>query len=475
MLNHLFGREQEIRRLQNCLKEERAQLVILYGRRRVGKTFLVDETFSGRFDFKLTGAYKEKKEVQLQHFTEELSLQTGTDIPTPKDWTSAFYLLRRYLSALPKSEKHIVFFDEMPWLDTQRSGFLAAFEYFWNSFGCALHNLVCIVSGSASTWMLKNIAQNQGGLFNRQTCTIYLRPFTLKETEAYLKFRGIEWSRYDITECYMIMGGIPHYLSLLEPERSLSDNIDNLFFRKRAELWNEFQLLYRTLFNNSAQYIQIVEALSKKRIGLTRNEIIEATGLQDNGALTEMLQNLVLSDFVRASARFGQKNNVYYQLCDYYSMFYFRFIQNRPGRDEHYWIHSYGSPSKNAWAGLTFEMVCRDHISQIKSKIGIAAVLTEESAWSVKASKEEAGAQIDLVIDRKDHTVNLCEIKYSEKAFAIDKDYDQDLRNKRETFREKTKTNKTLQLVMISTYGLRQNQYASLISAQVTMDDLFAL
>ena len=322
--------------------------------------------------------------------------------------------------------------------------------------------------------MVNNIAQNKGGLFNRQTCSIDLRPFTLQETEHYLQTRNIEWSRYDIAECYMIMGGIPYYLSLLEPERSLSDNIDNSFFRKRSELWNEFQQLYRTLFSNSEQYMQIVEALSKRRIGLTRSEIIRATGLPDNGSFTEKLKDLIASDFVRVSSQFGRKNEAFYQLKDYYTLFYFHFIQNRNGRDEHFWTHSIGSSTRYNWVGLAFERICKDHIQQIKQKIGISAVLTEEASWLWKGNEETSGAQIDLVIDRRDHVVNLCEIKYSEIEYVIDKEYDQTLRTKRDIFRQVTETKKTLQFILITTYGLKQNKYSGIASGQVTLDDLFA-
>lgn len=472
--NAITGRKQEIHRLDRCLQETNAQLVILYGRRRVGKTFLINEYFEGRFDFKITGAYQEKKDVQLRNFAEELSDQIRQEVTVPKDWTEAFRMLRRYLTELPKEDKHVVFFDEMPWLDTPRSGFLPAFEHFWNDFGCALHNLIFIVCGSAASWMTRNIAQNKGGLFARQTCSIYLQSFSLRETEEYLLSRGIEWSRYDITECYMILGGIPYYLSLIDPSKSLVDNIDNLFFRKRAALWNEFGQLYRTLFENSSHYIKIVEALSTKRRGLTRSELIQATGFQDNGMLSRMLSDLVNSDFVRSYPFYGKKKKENcYQLRDYYSLFYFKFIRDLPVRDEHFWSHSYGSAAKLAWAGLTFEQVCKDHINQIKRRLGISGVLSEESSWYTKGEADHDGAQIDLLIDRRDHVIDICEIKYSDKEYLIDKRYDLSLRNKREVFRRTTENRKTLQIVMITTFGVKENKYSNIMSDQVILDDLF--
>ena len=472
---NLIARDEEIHRLERCLNETNAQLIILYGRRRIGKTYLINEFFDGRFDFKITGAFRESREVQLRNFAEELSSHLRKKVDTPQDWISAFRMLREYLAELPKDEKHIVFFDEMPWLDTQRSGFLAAFEHFWNDYGCSLHHLVFIVCGSATSWMIRNIAENKGGLFNRQTCSIFLRPFTLKETEQYLNARGIRWSRYDTAECYMAVGGIPFYLSLLVPEKTLHDNIDNLFFRKRAELWDEFNHLYRTLFSSSEQHILIAEAISTKRMGLTRSEISKKTGIPENGDLTKMLENLISSDFVRAYSFFGKKKaDTLYQLRDYYSWFYFRFIKDCPGRDEHFWSHSYGSPAKYAWAGFTFEQVCKDHIPQIKQKLGIAGVLAEESSWFAKETEEYRGAQIDLLIDRNDHVINLCEIKFSTDEFAVDKEYDQSMRRKISTFVNATKTKKTIQTTMITTYGLKRNMYSSVINSQVVLDDLFS-
>ena len=252
-LNRIIGRQAECERLEKCLKADQAQLVIICGRRRVGKTFLINQFFDGRFDFKLTGAYAEPKETQLRYFAAELNRQSGKDNPVPKDWIEAFELLRGHLSLLPETEKHVVFLDEMPWMDTQRSGFLSAFEWFWNDWGCTQDNLIIVVCGSATSWMVEKIAENKGGLFNRQTCRLYLQPFTLKETELYLKSREIDWSRRDIAETYMIMGGIPYYLSLIDSELAFNANIDNMFFRKRAELWDEFEHLYQTLFSNSEQ------------------------------------------------------------------------------------------------------------------------------------------------------------------------------------------------------------------------------
>ncbi len=458
------------------MESDTAQLIVVYGRRRVGKTFLINEFFSNDFAFKLTGTYGQDKSIQLQNFVNELNRKTKNKQKVPSDWYQAFELMRDYLRTLSEEKKQIVFFDEMPWLDNQKSEFLPAFEWFWNDWLSTRHNLVFIVCGSATSWMDEKIANNKGGLFNRHTCRIYLEPFKLWEVEEYLKKRKINWSKYDIARCYMIMGGIPYYLSLLDRRFSLAQNVDNLFFRSDGELWDEFNHLYKTLFSNSDSYIRIVESLNKKKNGLTRNEIIQKTGLPSNGYLSKMLNNLVLSGFVRAYEKYGRKKkDVIYQLSDYYTAFYFRFIKDHHGKDEHYWSNSGENASIKNWEGLTFEQVCKDHIPQIKHKLGISGVLTECSSWAVKASGDKviSGAQIDLLIDRKDMVVCLCEIKFSIKEFEITKDYDLKLRDKIGTFSEVTKCRKTIQLIMITTYGVKKNMYSGVINNQVILDDLF--
>ena len=260
-IENLIGREEECKRLAECLSENKAQLVVIYGRRRIGKTYLIEEFFDGEFAFRMTGEYNAPRAMQLRNFANELSLQTNTMGGVPKDWKEAFWELRKYLSELPLDRKQVVFFDELPWMDTPNSHFLAEFEYFWNSWGSCRKNLVLIVCGSAASWLIDHIENNKGGLFNRLTCRIFLKPFNLYQTEKYLISKNINWLRREICECYMIMGGIPYYLSLLRHELSYTENIDHMFFRKRAELWDEFRHLYQTLFSNSESYVKIVEAL----------------------------------------------------------------------------------------------------------------------------------------------------------------------------------------------------------------------
>ena len=474
--NSIIGRNEECERLSRCLRSNSAQLVVVYGRRRVGKTYLINEFFENTFAFKLTGVYGQKRKEQLQNFTAELNRRSEKKYTIPKDWIEAFNYLREYMDGLDANNKQVVFLDELPWLDGKKSGFLSAFEYFWNDYASTKHNFIFVLCGSATSWMDEKITKNKGGLFNRQTCRLYLEPFSLHEVEEFLTSKEIYWSKYEIAECYMIMGGIPYYLNLLDSEESLHQNIDRLFFKKKGELWDEFEHLYNTLFTNSEYYVAVVEALSEKKGGLTRGEICDRVGISKGGDISKILKNLSLSGFVAVCDFYGRKKKEsLYQLSDYFTLFYFKYIRGHYGKDEHFWSNSVDNASRKAWEGLTFERICKDHIKQIKSKLGISGVLSEEASWFVKSDDEKCitGAQIDLLIDRRDHVVSLCEMKYSLSEFDIDKAYDANLRNKISTFTKVTSCKKTIQLVMITTFGVKRNKYSGLVGTQVLLDDLF--
>lgn len=474
--NKIVGRNEECKRLDSCLKADTAQLIIVYGRRRVGKTFLINQYFDNQFALKVTGIYGQAKEVQISNFMASLNEMSKKQYGEAQNWFEAFRYLKDYTKTLPKKKKQILFLDEMPWMDNKKSDFLSAFEWFWNDHASTVDNLVIIVCGSATSWMDEKIANNKGGLFNRQTCRLYLKPFKLYEVEKYLQAKGINWSRYDISECYMIMGGIPYYLSLLDNSISYKQNIDKLFFSPNGELWDEFDHLYQTLFTNSGDYIKVVSALSEKIGGLTRLEIIEKSKLPSGGELSKILDNLILSGFVRVSNFYNKKKkDALYQLADYYTLFYFRYIHKNHGKDEHFWSNAIDHPARKVWAGLTFEQICKDHIGQIKQKLGISGVLSQESAWFTVGEDDKgiSGAQIDLLIDRRDRVVSICEMKYSVNEFIIDKKYDMNLRNKVESFRKATNCKKSIQLVMVTSYGLKEGKYNSFVNAQVTLDDLY--
>lgn len=470
--NLFIGRDYEIRQLEKYRDSKESEFVIVYGRRRVGKTFLVKEFFDDQYDFKVTGLYKKPRKMQLKNFYLALMEYGATIRKIPQDWLEAFSELKKLIRGIKEERKKIIFIDELPWLDNRQSDFLAAFESFWNDWGAQQDDLMMVVCGSATTWITNKLLSDKGGLFNRAARRLYLMPFTLNETEQYLVSRGIHWNRQDVVECYMALGGIPYYLKLLDNDLSLFENIDTLFFKQRGPLWDEFDHLYETLFGSSAGYLKIIEALSAKKEGLTRQDLIRDYYIQDNGLLTEMLDNLKNSQFVRAYNTFGyNEKNIVYQLCDYFTLFYLRFLKGKQNPDPRFWSHFMDNPAKYSWSGQTFEQVCKDHISQIKKSAGMDIMLTEISSW--RGESESGKAQIDLVIDRRDRTINLCEIKYTSDEYAITGEYEEKLRKKIRVFREATGTRKALQLMMITTYGVKRNAHSSLVQVQLKMDDLF--
>lgn len=476
--NKLIGRKNEREQFDDIYATKKPALVAVYGRRRVGKTFLVRQHFNNNFDFSFTGNYQMSRQGQLSLFNQELCRFSGQDYPLVKDWFSAFEQLRQYLSSLD-NERLVLFFDELPWMETPKSNFIQAFSYFWNTWASTRQGLKLFVCGSSTTWMMENLIGDKGGLYGRVTHTIYLAPFTLGETEAYLHANGIRWNRYQMLETYMIMGGIPFYLEMLKPKLTFDQNIDNLFFAANAPLRMEYGFLFRSLFNDAQLYRQVVETIAKHSQGMTRQQIKEELGMADGGALTVVLENLVRCDFLRRYAAFGKsERNALYQLTDLFSLFHLRFVAANNGQDAQFWSNMRENPSRVAWRGYAFEQVCLHHIPQIKEAIGIKAVLSNVCSWSCPTFTDKdgnpwQGTQIDLLIDRRDQVINICEMKYANDVYIIDKDYEERLRRRLSTFQHLTRTRKALHLTFITTYGLSQNTHSGNVQTEVTMGDLF--
>lgn len=472
MKTKIVGRQKEQKELMEYIASDSSEFIAIYGRRRVGKTFLVRELLGDAFAFYVTGMNNVTMPEQLLNFNLALRKSSGREWTTPANWLLAFDQLVSYLESLPQGKK-IIFMDELPWMDTHKSGFVSALEHFWNAWASARRDIKLIVCGSATSWMIDKLINNHGGLHNRLTHSMLLEPFTLQECELYFRSKGISYSRHEIAECYMVMGGIPFYLNQIKKGLSIAQNIDRLFFEKTAVLGNEFDNLYRALFKCSEKYVKIVEALALKGKGLNRLELIKQSGLANNGGLTTMLKELEACGFIRRYEPFGkQKKDTLYQLVDFYTLFYFKFILKNRYKDEHFWSTSQESPTHRAWSGYAFEMLCLCHIRQIKKALGISGVQSLVSSW--RSSSSEEGAQIDLVIDRKDQTVNLCEMKYSIAEFMIDKKSDAVLRNKLAAFLAETKTRKSIQLTFVTTYGVKPNAYSSRVQSEVLLEDLFA-
>lgn len=471
----IIGRKKEIKQLDRVKSSNKSEFVALYGRRRVGKTYLVREYFEYQFDFHLTGLANANTFQQLTNFRASFRRQSNLPImpTTPPNWFEAFQLLIDHLESIQHPQKKVIFLDELPWLGTSHSDFMMALEHFWNSWATNRKDIILITCGSAASWMINHLINNHGGLHNRVTERIKIHPFNLKETEDLLKSKNNVLDRYQILQLYMVMGGIPYYLDAISPDKSAPQNIQELCFRKDALLHSEFKNLFSSLFKNATKHEQVISALAKKTIGLTRKEIIQATQLPSGGTLTRLLGELEESGFITRYNFFEKKatDNIY-RLSDFYSMFYFKFIKNNTHYQDEIWATAVDHPSQRAWAGFAFEQVCLAHIPQIKKALGIAGMVSYSSSWKSKRSKN--GAQIDIVIDRRDQVVNLCEIKYSINPFTINKSYADQLRNKLAVFKNETKTKKSLFLTMITTFGLTQNKHASsLIQNEITMDALF--
>ena len=470
----IVGRKEEQQILHSAAQSENSEFVAVYGRRRVGKTYLIRETFGYKFTFQHTGLAKGNTKEQLFSFAISLRDAGYDDCPIPKSWLEAFSLLSTYLKN-STDEKKIIFLDELPWMDTPRSNFISAFEHFWNGWASARKDIVLIICGSATSWIINKVINDHGGLHNRVTKQIALQPFTLKECEMFAESKGLEMSRYQLAECYMVLGGIPYYWSLLEKGLSLAQNIDKIIFAKNGKLSNEFNQLYASLFKSPEQYIDVVTALGKKKAGMTREEIIAATDMYSSGTLSKVLDELEYCGFIRKYNGFDKKSKqAIYQLIDNYTLFYFKFIQQNENNDEHFWSASIDSAMHRAWSGLAFERLCMAHTQQIKAALGIAGVLSNVYSWRKEADETSDGAQIDLLIDRNDQVINLCEMKYSLSEYTIDAEYEQKLRNKKSVFIDTTSTRKAVHLTMVTTFGIKANAHSGIVQNEITLEDLFS-
>lgn len=473
----IIGREKQRQELLGLLKSDESKFCAVYGRRRVGKTFIVNETLKGEFSFVHTGLSKASKREQISEFCESLFRFGLKRQRVPGTWYAAFHLLEDFLAGVNK-EKKVVFIDELPWLDTPKSSFLSAFEHFWNGWAALRGDIVLIVCGSATSWIIKNLFSNHGGLHDRITNKIHLQPFSLNECEQYASNMGLALSRKDLTEAYMIMGGIPYYWGYLRAGESLAQNIDRMFFSADAPLQGEFEALYRSLFKSPAIYMNIVEALAKRRSGLLREEILSITKAEDNEVFQKALKELEQCGFLRKYTMLGYKSkNALYQLIDNFTLFHFQFIATKGSHSTNLWSDSQFTPAHNAWAGLAFERVCLQHISQIKGALGIQGVSSQVYSWTYRPKEADSvGAfQIDLLLDRSDRIINICEMKFTDDEYSMSAADDKALRQRIARFTEQTGTRKAIHPVLVTTYGISNSGYRSVFQRIITLDQLFAV
>ncbi len=472
---NIIGRTREIGKLEQCVDSNSPEFLVVYGRRRVGKTYLVKEYFNGNFSFYATGVLKGKTKDQLKAFNAAL-LQYGSKVKTaPKDWFEAFERLREILTGDnvvldPKSRKKIVFLDEVPWMDTARSDFKVALDYFWNSFASSIPDILFIVCGSATSWIINNILSDKGGFYNRVTGQFYLAPFSLGECEELIKYNGIVANRQQILESYMVFGGVPYYFNLLDRRLSLAQNIDALLFDPRGELYHEYDHLFESLFRNHKNHIDLIETMAEKSCGMQRTELVRFSSVSNGEGLTKALNELEQSGFIRKYRNYTKKEqSCYYQITDPFVLFS---LKIRKETDIDRWSTFMTTPAYYSWRGNAFEIVCLDHVCQIKKALGISGIVSSEYSW--RSSHTDPGAQIDLIIDRRDDVINICEMKFSNEELEISADQERSLVHKRETFRTETRSKKALFLTLITANGLKSNEHSGIVQNVLTKDELFA-
>lgn len=477
-MEQLVGRIQEKKILENALASSGAELIAVYGRRRIGKTFLIRSVYEKHIRFEFTGVHNATMQEQLEGFSFALkkAINSPVDIAVPKNWVAAFHALESFLEPVIKKGKAVIFFDEFPWIYTQKSNFLTAFEHFWNTWASKHPNLTVVICGSAASWMINNIVNNKGGLHNRVSIRIRLLPFTLSETQAFYKSRSVKLDHYQLLQLYMAMGGVPQYLKAVQPGESATQAIDRLFFTKHGALKDEFKILYESLFDNAAHHIDVIRLLYGMGKGMTRNEIINSSSLSSGGTTTKVLNELEESGFIASYIPFDKTSKeVVYRLTDEYSLFYLKFSERSRATGAGTWLRLSEGNSFKSWSGYAFEAICLKHLPQVKKALQIETIYTEESVWRHVPGKGQPGAQIDLLFDRRDRCINICEMKFATDEFTITKKYAEELEQKQKVFVDKTKTKKTIFLTMITTYGVAKNSYyKNMVQSEVKMDALFA-
>lgn len=472
----LIGRKAEIETLKTVYDSEQPEFVAVVGRRRVGKTFLIKQTYRDSIDFELTGLQHSSRTEQLQNFLFAFR-NTFPDYEydeKPTSWLEAFFLLSNALKDLGKEEKMVVFLDEIPWLGTRRSGFLTGLGWFWNSWAVN-QNIVLVICGSAASWMIDKVINDRGGLHNRVTQLMYLFPFSLAETEAFLKQHSIKLNRYQIAQIYLSMGGIPMYLNQLKKGLSAVQNIQHICFQQSGYLRREFDRLFVSLFEKADYHTELIRVLASKKKGMTRTEIAQRSSMKNGGMLTKVLSELEQSGFIGRYANFGKKKrDSLYRLTDPYSLFYLTFIEPLTTNSKIDFTKLSALPNYKAWSGYAFENICLAHIDQIRKALGLSGIFTTVSSFFAKPKDGLSGAQIDLVIDRNDQSVNLCEIKFSSNDFVLNKKDVENLETKKQVFAYHTKTNKHLFTTLITPLGaVKNSHFLNHIDQVVTFEDLF--
>ena len=467
----IIGRKYEKESLMQCLRSKRPEFVVVYGRRRVGKTYLIKEFFNKQFSFYATGLTDEKMKGQLKGFNASLNEYGYEEKSIPEDWFEAFARLRKLMESdkvyrEPINNKRVVFIDELPWMDTARSDFKNALEYFWNSWASSQEDLVLITCGSATSWIINNLLTNKKGFHNRVTRRIHLAPFTLAECEELYDLNDVVMTRKQMIESYMFFGGIPYYLNLLDSRLSLTQNVNEMCFKEQGALYDEFYSLFHSLFDKPEKHMAILGALAKKKEGLTRAELSKREEIGGGSVLTKDLRELQECGFIRRFRTISEREE-FYQIIDPFTLFSISFLENKRFDS---WNEYINSPGYNSWRGNSFEIVCLNHINQIKNALGISGIETKEFAWR---SKSENKAQVDLIISRKDGVTNLCEMKFTNEEYTLDAEEYGKIQKRLAQFQKESGTKNAIHVTLVCGTGYKQNKYSGIIQNVITGDDLF--
>lgn len=484
MMHPIIGRDEEIRILDDLFKSNKSEFLAIYGRRRIGKTFLIRRFFEHKktIFFNVTGTKKGKLLKQIEHFTKRIGevFYQGAPLQAEKNWDKAFEMLTQAIRSA-KNKKIVLFLDEFPWMATKNSKLLETLDYYWNQYWSFDDRIKLIICGSAASWIIEKIVHNKGGLHNRITRNIQLEPFNLNETKQFLHSIEVDLNNKQILQLYMAIGGVPYYLSKVERGMSATQIIERLAFRKKSFMLEEFDLLFASLFNDPDLYKTMVEIISTKRYGIGQQTLLKKMGKSLEGKRgLEMLRALESSGFI-VGVRPKKRKGIYYRILDEYTLFYLRWIKPikrtllEKSLTKGYWEKTEASPAWSSWAGYTFESVCQKHLPQISKALQLSPTsIPGDWRYIPAKNSNENGAQVDLLFDRDDDVITLCEIKYTDNPFVLDKKYAEILKNKEQVYIKQEKTNKQIFWCLISANGLEKTVYSEkMIHNVVTLDNLF--
>ena len=478
------ARKEELLTLKTEFSKKESSFIAIYGRRRIGKTELINHFLSQQDGvlFSVTGAYDVGLKAHLANFSNKLALVFGCTEEKFTSWDKAFWALQNELrnSQLPEGGKISIFIDELPWLaEMKDNGFKGALSLFWNDFASKRDDIFLVVCGSATAWIIRHIIDDYGSLSNRITTQIHLDVFTLSESKIFLEQQGHKGlSHKTVVDYYMVLGGVAHYLTLLNKDLSFVQNINRLFFAKNGILRTEYNRLFRSLFKNHQVHEKIVDSLSIGWSGQSLAELGKRKGLTKGAALSNALKELEASNLLVKRYRYGQKKrDVLYSIRDPFIYFYNKWIKSVSQLDfisnPNYFLAVYKSQSYKSWCGFAFENIAHQHILAIKKALGIAGVITKNHYWRANNTVSK-GAQIDILLERADDVINIIECKYHNTPFTINKRYAAELENKETIFIENTGFNGSVQIVMLSSAGLKENAYSqSILSRSLDLGIFF--